>query len=242
MCAPGGETARARSALISACATVAGAFADPAEDPHMNSARPFLSPTRRSLLLRSVLAVLVLGATLSFASFAQKPGTPETKKIGSRPRILLVTRHSEKDPAGDPRDPSLSAAGKERAEALAALLAPQTIDAAFSSEYKRASETAAIAVSHGKGPTVAPQTIKASEPDHLFAALDALKEGGTALVVGHSNTVPAVLAHYGVTLHDEKGNPVVNMPDDQYGSLFVVTLPPAGSNEAASLLALHYGK
>ncbi len=65
--------------------------------------------------------------------------------------------------------------------------------------------------------------------------------GQTALVVGHSNTVPAVLAHYGVALHDEKGNAITTLPDEQYGTLFVVTLPPTGSGAALSLLELHYG-
>jgi phosphohistidine phosphatase SixA len=194
-------------------------------------------------ILRRGLLVAGLGAILAFAGFAQKPAPSEATNSAPRPRILLVTRHCEKDPAGDARDPGLSAAGRERAEALRALLAPQTIDAAFCSEYKRAGETAAAVLGKaGSGGEHAPQTIKASEADHLFAAIDALHEGSTALVVGHSNTVPAVLAHYGVTLHDAKGSPVANLPDEEYGALFVVTLPPPGSSAGATLLTLHYGK
>jgi phosphohistidine phosphatase SixA len=204
-------------------------------------------PTRRIRMIttRSIrsfvtpLAVLILAA-LALALQAPEPGgTPPARPEG---RILLVTRHCEKDPAGDARDPGLSEAGRKRAAALQRLLAPQGVDTAFASEYKRAQETAASACSPKKdGKVRAPRAVPAADANQLFAAIDALPAGQTALVVGHSNTVPSILAHYGVTLSGPDGKPLAMMPDEEFGTLFVVTLPPTGSGAAASVLKLHYG-
>jgi phosphohistidine phosphatase SixA len=193
-------------------------------------------PIRPFLALMAVLAL----AALAFALQAQEPAA----KPAARPegRILLVTRHCEKDPAGDPRDPGLSEAGRKRASALQRLLAPQGVDQAFASEYKRAQETAALAGASGKGETPrAPRVVPAADEKQLFAAIDTLPAGQTALVVGHSNTVPSILAHFGAALTGADGKPLAMMPDDEFGTLFVLTLPPTGSGEAASVLKLHYG-
>jgi phosphohistidine phosphatase SixA len=193
----------------------------------------------RATPLRSLLFVVaVLGlAALALALRAQEPAA----KSAARPegRIVLVTRHCEKDTAGDPRDPGLSEAGRKRAGALQRLVAPQGVDQAFASEYKRALETAELACKGAK--PAAPRAIRAADEKQLFAAIDALPAGQTALVVGHSNTVPAVLAHYGAALVGADGKPLAMMPEDEFGTLFVLTLPPTGSGKAASLLKLHYG-
>ncbi len=210
----------------------------------MSFAHPFRLQLPRFLLTGPVFGSLLLGCGLLAIGFAQTSKEPAPAAPPPRGRVLLVTRHCEKDPAADARDPGLSDSGKARAQALRMLLAPQTIDATFASEYKRAQETALLAigrVSPGSKEERLPQTIKASEPERLFAAIDALQPGQTALVVGHSNTAPAVLAHYGLVLHDSRGKEITNLREDDYGSLFVVTLPPEGSGAAATLLELHYG-
>jgi phosphohistidine phosphatase SixA len=191
-------------------------------------------PIRLLLPLVAVLALL----GVAWALQAQEPAA----KASARPegRILLVTRHCEKDPAGDPRDPSLSEAGRKRAEALQQLVAPQGVDLALASEYKRAQETAALACKTAK-PT-APRAVPAADEKQLYAAIDALPAGQTALVVGHSNTVPGVLAHYGAALTGADGKPMAMMPEDEFGTLFVLTLPPTGSGKAVSMLKLHYGE
>jgi phosphohistidine phosphatase SixA len=201
----------------------------------------------RFRILRLSVPFLVCAALLLGPAPARQGPAPHVADRAAVPsaergRILLVTRHCEKDPAGDARDPGLSAVGRERATALQRLLAPQHVGIALASEYHRAQETAALAIAtQREGSKAAPRTVPAGEPERLFAAIDALEPGATALVVGHSNTVPAILAHYGVPLVDEHGKAVAMLPDAEYGALFVVTLPAAGSGAAVSLLQLHYG-
>ena len=118
------------------------------------------------------------------------------------------------------------------------MLGAQAIDAAFTSEYRRARDTAAVAL--GEGDTVPAagesdaaagsklHTIPAGKPEMMFTAIDALKPGATALVVGHSNTVPAILAHYGAALRGADGKEIAMMPDDEYGALDAISAATGG--------------
>lgn len=104
---------------------------------------------------------------------------------------LVIVRHAEKASADDP-DPELSAAGRQRAEALAQRLAGEQVLAIYSTDLRRTRQTVApTAAMHG----LAPRLYDPREPASAFAArlLDAHR-GGTVLVAGHSNTVPAIVA------------------------------------------------
>ncbi|MBK8100587.1 MAG: nuclear transport factor 2 family protein [Planctomycetes bacterium] len=138
---------------------------------------------------------------------------------------VIVVRHAEKADDGD--DPELSPAGRERAERLARMLQDLPIRAVFHSQYRR---TAA---------TVEPLCTALHVPAHAIAAA-ATKElaqkirqqhrGQTVVVVGHSNTVPAILKDLGV-------REPVTMTEKDYDRLFVVTIQ--GKN--ARLLPLRHG-
>ena len=65
------------------------------------------------------------------------PAPPETKTV-----TVFLVRHAEKS-KDDPRDPSLSAAGQQRARRLAELLAQEKITHLFSTPLKRTQETLA---------------------------------------------------------------------------------------------------
>jgi broad specificity phosphatase PhoE len=100
-------------------------------------------------------------------------------------------RHAEK--AGDdPRDPSLSEAGAARAQALARWLADAPLRAVYATGYRRTQQTARpSADAHGLAVT----PYDASLPAGAFAArLRTTHRRGTVLVVGHSNTAPALAA------------------------------------------------
>ena len=124
-------------------------------------------------------------------------------------RVVLV-RHAETAPDGT-RDPGLSAAGRRRADALAARL--DGLVAVFASEYRRTQETAAPAAeAAGLAVTVEPfggEPMEASVARLAAAVRAAAVPGGTVLVVGHSNTVPAVAEALGA-------GPVAPIAEDEY--------------------------
>lgn len=104
---------------------------------------------------------------------------------------VVLVRHAEKA-SDDPKDPSLSEAGQDRAQRLADALADAPLAAAYATAYRRTQSTAApSAARHG----IAVTTYDASQPAAAFA--ERLREThaeGTVLIVGHSNTVPALAA------------------------------------------------
>jgi phosphohistidine phosphatase SixA len=143
--------------------------------------------------------------------------------LGAQATLVIVVRHAEKAATGG-RDPELSAAGQARAEALAAALAGSPIDQVFVTEYRRTSETAAPPLQRARlHPTrvaVGERTV-AAHARAVAAALDSLPAGSAVLVVGHSNTVPAIVAAV------SGGGPVMpDLADDEYSTLFVISRSP----------------
>jgi phosphohistidine phosphatase SixA len=136
-------------------------------------------------------------------------------------KIFLV-RHAERESTD--RDSPLSQIGKQRAECLATTLHDAGISAVVTSEFTRTQQTAApLAAARQLSPAV----VNAADPK--AAASRARKEAanGNVLVVGHSNTLPALLVEFGV----EKAA----IGDDEYDWLFVVE-----TGEHPQLLKLHY--
>ena len=137
---------------------------------------------------------------------------------------VIFTRHAEKG-ATPPKDPPLTEAGKQRAEALASMLADSGVQAIYTSERQRTQQTAApLAARVHVTPTVLP----AQDTAALVKAIRA-RQSRVVVVVGHSNTVPDIISAL--------GGPKVEISDSQYDNLFVLTVGPSQS----SLLRLHYG-
>lgn len=184
--------------------------------------------------MKSWIAPLVALLALWGALRAQAPALPPAPARGS---TVVVLRHAEKDPQGDPKDPGLSEVGRARAEALARLLAPSKPTRLFASEFQRAQRTLdPLAQALGLKPEIVP----AGKGAELAQRLRALPEGSVSVVVGHSNTVPALVGALGGTLERlEKGQ----LAETEFGRLFVLTLPPAGSEGrvATTTLELSYG-
>jgi len=135
-------------------------------------------------------------------------------------------RHAEKEASG--ADPSLSKAGRERAEALATLLADAGITAIFTSEFKRTQETAApLAKRLGLTVTVVP----GKDLDALLSKVRALPRDERALIVGHSNTVTELAQRL-------TGVKVAELTDADYDRLYVGMIRNEGHGE---VLLLHYG-
>ena len=134
---------------------------------------------------------------------------------------IILVRHAEK--ADTTSDPVLSAAGTARAGALADSLAHSGIAGIVVTQLQRTRLTAQPLASRlGLVPVV----VQAGAPgvDHAAAVAALIRDhfaGKTVLVVGHSNTVPAIIRALGVT-------DVVTIPDWEYDDMFTVRTDATG--------------
>ena len=133
-------------------------------------------------------------------------------------KLVFVVRHAERADAGmqAQTDPPLSAAGEARAKKLAAMLADAGVKDIFTTELKRTQDTAKpIAMETGV-------TVEQVASKDTVLLIEKIKShpNDVVLVVGHSNTLPAILkALAGVD---------VAIADNEYDSLFVV-VPATGT-------------
>ena len=145
------------------------------------------------------------------------------------PAVVILVRHAER--AGEmPDDPSLTAAGKQRAEELARVVAAWKAPGGkllglFASEKKRTQETLAPLAAGGLKVTVVP----AADTVALVKKILAIK-GGIVVVAGHSNTVPGVIQALG-------GPAGITIDDNEFDRLFVLT----GAGGHAALVGMRYG-
>lgn len=168
--------------------------------------------------IRAMLRLTACFASLLLAACSTMPTAPPS------PLEFVVVRHAEKmADAGD--DPSLTASGLARADAVARSLAGAPVVAVYSTAYARTRQTAApTASAHGVPVT----TYDAREPASMFAArLRAAHDSGTVLVVGHSNTVPAIAAAL-------CGCDVPPMDETEYDRQLVVTVDAEGDATLAT--------
>jgi broad specificity phosphatase PhoE len=119
---------------------------------------------------------------------------------------VYVMRHLQK---AEGTDPPLSAEGAANAEALAARLANSGIKAIFATPTARAMQTGEP-LAKALGLAVTPYDPR--DPAALVKA--ASRMNGAVLIVGHSNTVPDIVARFG-------GTPVA-LGEQDYGTVFVV--------------------
>lgn len=131
----------------------------------------------------------------------------------AQPLVYLV-RHGERQELAN--DPGLSPAGEARAQRLAAMLADSGLRAIYTTPYRRTMEHAAPTARRlGLTPVVLP----ARDTEALLARLRSHGSDEAVLVVGHSNTLPAVL--HGLGYRAE-----VTIAEDEFDRLFV--LVPGG--------------
>ena len=91
---------------------------------------------------------------------------------------LLLVRHAlpERVEGDAPADPGLSEVGRHQAEALAAWLADEPVDAIYSSPMRRARETAVpLAAAHGVGVAVDDELAEFDQGAHWYIPLEELK-------------------------------------------------------------------
>jgi phosphohistidine phosphatase SixA len=160
------------------------------------------------------LTLALFGCT---AAPASKQTTPEKVEdaLPQNPAVIVyVARHAEKAiSAENESDPPLSEAGKLRAAALAKTVDLASLVAVYATPFARTQDTAKPTA------TAAGLTVTPYLPSSAKALADELKRltRGHVLVIGHSNTVPEILAALGVV-------EAVTLTDSDFGDLFVVTL------------------
>ena len=138
-------------------------------------------------------------------------------KATGKPSVTTVylVRHAEKDSASNPADPSLSAVGRVRAQALSRLLARRHPTALFTTNTARARATLAPLAAATK---LEPQVYDAKETTALAVRLRKDYAGKTVVVVGHSNTLLPLIESLGGT------PPVEEIADNEYDYLFTVRI------------------
>lgn len=135
--------------------------------------------------------------------------------------VVILVRHAEKAvvPATD-NDPPLSEAGQARALALLQALEGRTVHAVIATSRQRTQLTARpLAQARGITPEVVSLQHGRAHVDSVAAAVRR-HAGHTVLVVGHSNTVPAIIGALG-------GPRMPELCETEYANLYVLVLRPS---------------
>ncbi len=140
----------------------------------------------------------------------------------AQPALVLVVRHAEK--ADNSNDPVLSAAGTARAEAIANALADANVDHVIVSQRQRTRLTAApLMTARGLQPEVIGFGADMAAHVAEIAAAVRRQTGKVVLVVGHSNTVSAIV-------HALGGPKLPDLCDARYAALFAVVPGAEGTS------------
>lgn len=145
---------------------------------------------------------------------------------------VIFVRHAEKAelPADDP---PLSDAGKLRVEELTRQLVKadvvQGIDAVYATPYRRTVETAKP-VADALGLPV--NSYDAADTEAVMERIVKQHKGKIILVVGHSNTLPALIGNMGAS---KKVPPIA---EDEYDNIYIVSIPWFGKTKT---IRLRYG-
>ena len=146
---------------------------------------------------------------------------------------VIFVRHAEKATA-PADDPGLSEAGQRRAAELARQLVDADvvagIDAVYSTPFRRTEETAR-AVAEALDLSLV--SYDAEDTESFIEELVRKHKGKIVLVVGHSNTVPLMIAGMGAS---KKVPPIA---EDEYDNIYLVSIPWFGKTKT---IRLRYGE
>jgi phosphohistidine phosphatase SixA len=163
----------------------------------------------RSLFLRAIVPALLL---CQLAAAQQNV------------RTIFLVRHAEK--VSSAPDAQLSLEGLKRAECLAGMLKDAGIKQIYVTDATRTQQTAAPLA---KALNIKPTILPAKDSNGLIKNL-VYTGGGNILVVGHSETVPFVIARV-------QGGTVAPIEANEYDRMFVMTIAESAGMPAATL---HY--
>jgi broad specificity phosphatase PhoE len=142
---------------------------------------------------------------------------------------IIFVRHAEKatEPADDP---GLSEAGQRRVAELTRQLVDADvvagIDAVYATAYNRTQETARPIADALDLPI---NTYDASDTETVLATILKDHKGKIILVVGHSNTVPVLIANLGAS----KKVPPIH--ESEYDNIYIISIPWFGKTKTIRL-------
>jgi 2,3-bisphosphoglycerate-dependent phosphoglycerate mutase len=171
---------------------------------------------------RIQIVVIYVAIALGLAWFFESQATT----------TVIFVRHAEKAtiPADDP---GLNDAGKRRAAELARQLVDADVvagvDAIYSTSYRRTEETVQPVATALNLPIT---SYDASNTETIMDDIVRAHKGKIVLVVGHSNTVPALIGNMGAS---KKVPPI---DENEYDNIYVVSIPWFGKTKT---IRLRYG-
>jgi broad specificity phosphatase PhoE len=145
---------------------------------------------------------------------------------------VIFVRHAEK--AAEPADdPGLSEAGQRRAAELARQLVDADVvagvDAIYATSFRRTEETAQPVADALSLPVA---SYDASNTETVMDDIVRKHKGQIILVVGHSNTIPALIGNMGAS------KKVPEIDEDEYDNIYIVSIPWFGKTKT---IRLRYG-
>ena len=200
--------------------------------------KPFLS--RRRLPARSLTTLLIVSIVILLMPSAASKAEMKSASVADEFKVTTVflIRHAEK--ADAPReDPPLNELGKTRALLLARMLGGSGIKAVYTSQFLRTQQTGEP-LAKQLGLTALPISLKMKPSNPREVSEQSIAEitnkiyeraGDTALVIGHSNTVPEVIRMLG-------GDVVPVIDEKKFDDLFIVTVYAKGK---ARVVQMKYG-
>ena len=146
---------------------------------------------------------------------------------------VIFVRHAEK--ASMPADnPGLSPAGQRRAAELTRQLVDADViagvDAVYSTPYRRTEETAKPVAEALDLPL---NTYDAADTEAIMEHIVKVHKGKVILVVGHSNTLPALIGNMGASKR------VPEIAEAEYDNIYIVSIPWFGKTKT---IRLRYGE
>ena len=148
-----------------------------------------------------------------------------TSIVLSKGTTIFLIRHAEKLKEGE--NPALSKAGKDRAERLLNIFKAHELDRVYTTFYQRTIQTIEpLTKMMGK-------FYNAYQPNDLKTFGETVlkkDQGKQILIVGHSNTTPAL-----VNILSGQENKYPQIPEEEYGHFYIVHLDEAGKTEVLKL-------
>lgn len=138
---------------------------------------------------------------------------------------IIFVRHAEKAQTGGD-DPPLSEAGERRVGELTRQLLDidviAGIDAVYATQYQRTQQTAQPIADELDLPV---NTYDAGDTEEILETILREHKGEIILVVGHSNTVPEMIANLGG--HKQ----VPEIAEDEYDNIYILAIPWFGKTK-----------
>ncbi len=178
---------------------------------------------RRRRRRRAVVIVIYTAIAVGLAWFFESQATT----------TVIFVRHAEK--AATPADnPGLSPAGQRRVAELRRQLVDADVvagvDAVYATPFRRTEETARP-IAEALDLPVHPYD--AEDTEAIMEYIVKAHKGKIILVVGHSNTLPALIGNMGAS---KKVPPIA---DDEYDNIYIVSIPWFGKTKT---IRLRYGQ